>query len=100
MTVKEIVKEYLEENGYDGLCTDNCGCHKDDLFSCGEGCGVDCEPGHKQNCGDCSSKEQCGGPVNGCGLIDDGTFCIFKKTPEEVDLYRAEEGSNVENSKE
>ena len=35
MNVTEIVKKYLEENGYDGLCSDVCGC----------GCDVDDHPG-------------------------------------------------------
>ena len=31
MNVKEIVKKYLDENGFDGLCGFHCGCEKDDL---------------------------------------------------------------------
>ena len=39
ITVKEIVKKYLKENGYDGLVGNECGCDIDDLFPCGlEGC--------------------------------------------------------------
>jgi len=45
-TIKDIVREYLETNGYDGLCTQGCGCHLDDLFPCCDG-GMDCVPGHK-----------------------------------------------------
>ena len=37
MTVKEIVKAYLEENGYDGLyATGDCACKIDDLMPCYE----------------------------------------------------------------
>ena len=47
MTVKEIVKKYLEDNGYDGLCTFDCGCPIDDLIPCGD-CFESCVPGHKK----------------------------------------------------
>ena len=48
--VYEIVKEYLVENGYDGLVTDGCGCSLDDLAPCmDDGCGdfLECRPGYK-----------------------------------------------------
>ena len=32
--VKQIVKEYLKENGYDGLAGDECGCGIENLFPC------------------------------------------------------------------
>ena len=34
MTVREIVKEYLEKNGYDGLFVDECTCSLEDLMPC------------------------------------------------------------------
>jgi hypothetical protein len=34
MNVKEMVREYLYANGYDGLCNDGCGCKNDDLAPC------------------------------------------------------------------
>ena len=38
MTVKEIVREYLEENGFDGLYNvGECGCQNKDLMPCEEG---------------------------------------------------------------
>jgi hypothetical protein len=51
MTVREIVELYLEANGYDGLCGDECGCLKGDLAPC-VGCGdmIDCVPGYKTEC--------------------------------------------------
>ena len=53
MTVIEIIKEYLEKKGYDGLVEidGECGCKKDDLSpdSCLQS---DCEPGYLSPC-DC-----------------------------------------------
>ena len=51
MTVKEIVKQYLEQNGYDGLAGEGCGCLENDLFLCGAD-GSDCVAGHKIIYGD------------------------------------------------
>jgi len=34
LTVREIVKEWLEKCGYDGLAGDECGCPLDDLMPC------------------------------------------------------------------
>lgn len=34
MTTREIIKEYLEKNKYDGLCNDECDCCLEDLMSC------------------------------------------------------------------
>ena len=52
MTVKEIVVEYLEKNGFDGLCNnygycvgDNCGCKKDEIYLCDNFSQV-CEPAY------------------------------------------------------
>jgi len=46
MTVKDIVKQYLENNHYDGLCGEDCGCEKDDLMPCGEDM-RHCVPGYR-----------------------------------------------------
>lgn len=48
MTVEEIIKDYLKENGFDGLCNSyaECGCNIDELIACGNDCS-DCEPGYK-----------------------------------------------------
>jgi len=47
MTIKEIVKQWLEEHGYDGLFDNgDCGCLKDDLMPCGQPSEY-CEAGHK-----------------------------------------------------
>ena len=47
MNVKEIVKKYLDENGFDGLYNDRCGCEKDDLMLCNENL-EKCKPGYKR----------------------------------------------------
>ena len=50
MDVLDIVKKYLDENGYDGLYSDyECACLKDDLAPCGE-MNMDCRAGYKQKC--------------------------------------------------
>jgi len=64
MTVGDIIKKYLDDNGFDGLvCSDGeCGCLKDELAPC-ENVNLDsCEPGYKVNCSaDCPPdvKENC-----------------------------------------
>lgn len=46
MNVKEIIKEYLIKNGYDGLYIPyECACKLDNFVRCGE-IGVDCEAGY------------------------------------------------------
>ncbi len=52
MTTKEIVKAYLEANGFDGLCNaampgDGCGCLIDDLMPCGDQLSQGCTAGYK-----------------------------------------------------
>lgn len=51
MTIKEIVKEYLEQHGFDGLFSYHCACELADLMPC-EGLGLEepialCEPATK-----------------------------------------------------
>ncbi|WP_461247687.1 hypothetical protein [Treponema sp. R6D11] len=61
MTVKEIITDYLKQNGYDGLhshCRDNnlggCGCpiKGNGLFLCGETF-ENCEPAYKHTKTEC-----------------------------------------------
>ena len=49
LTVKKIVKEYLEKNGYDGLFYDDCSCYLEDLIPCGENFEW-CQPGYVGAC--------------------------------------------------
>ena len=46
-TVKEIIKDWLLRNGYDGLYNDDCWCMADDLWACGNI--GECLPGYRQN---------------------------------------------------
>ena len=55
MNVLEIVRQYLESNGYDGLYDDGeCACKRDDLAPCGS-IGHDCMPGYLTAC-DCADE--------------------------------------------
>lgn len=49
MKVIDILKEYLQENGYDGLCNPEaeCGCLIDDLCPCNSYM-LECVPGYKK----------------------------------------------------
>lgn len=49
-TIRTIVREYLEANGFEGLFNDTeCACHLGDLFPCDGPCD-ECEPGYKSAC--------------------------------------------------
>lgn len=69
MTVREIVKQWLVEYGYDGLCGEGCGCPLNDLMSCDTYSAL-CEPGYKVECPDCRyfDTDECVGEP-GCGCI-------------------------------
>lgn len=57
MTVEDIVRDYLERNGYDGLCDPGeCSCGLGSLMHC-DSPNQDCVAGHKVPC-ECS--EDCG----------------------------------------
>jgi hypothetical protein len=51
MDVIDIIREYLEKNGYDGLYNSDleCGCEVDDLAPC-DNVGHDCAAGYKYPC--------------------------------------------------
>lgn len=44
LSVKEVMKKWLANRGYQGLCSEDCGCDIDDLFPCGECCGLAARP--------------------------------------------------------
>ena len=45
-TVGEIVAKYLRANGYDGLCSEECGCLLDDFAPC-DSMSEECQAGIK-----------------------------------------------------
>ncbi len=45
-TVEEIVKQWLEANGYGGLYDEECGCSLDDLMPCGGEFAYRCRAGY------------------------------------------------------
>lgn len=68
MTVKEIIKDYLDKNGFDGLKTIDCGCHKDDLFPCCDYSIVHgCIPGHARKC----TQEDIDNGIENCKVGDE-----------------------------
>lgn len=46
MTAREIVRSYLVEHGYDGLCNEECGCGVKNFGPCG-GLMSDCIPARR-----------------------------------------------------
>jgi hypothetical protein len=52
MNAAAIVRQWLEENGYDGLYSPagECGCPAEELAPCCEAWD-DCEPGYRRDCG-------------------------------------------------
>jgi hypothetical protein len=69
INVKEIVEKYLKENGYHGLCFDDCQCKLDDLMPCsGNWQGFDkCRVGKLKDCNLCASRD-----------CDDDDYCIIE----------------------
>lgn len=54
--VEDIIKQWLKDNGYDGLFHENdCGCWMDRFRPCGESM-AECVPGHKYKCTDQDSE--------------------------------------------
>lgn len=49
-TVASILKEYLQRNGYDGLCGAGCGCEMSELGLCDSDAILNCRPGYKHKC--------------------------------------------------
>jgi len=60
MDVKEIVKTWLKDNDFDGLCNEDCGCGIDDFAPCGDGPYPDCEAAISRVLGDDEYVGDCG----------------------------------------
>ena len=52
VTVQSITANWLKANGYDGLCSDECGCGLDDLAPC-DGAVMKCGPAYRWECAKC-----------------------------------------------
>lgn len=61
-TAKDIVRQWLFANGFDGLYTDECGCARHDLMPCDSGSMQYCQSGHLRPC-DCGEHETHIGPL-------------------------------------
>ena len=62
MNVREIVKAWLTDHGYDGLFSPCCACKLDDLMPCDEP-DAECKPGYLAPCPGPES-EVCDGDCN------------------------------------
>ena len=78
MNVRDIVSEWLQSHGYDGLYSaDECGCLMDNLMPCEEGL-TDCKPGYKiiHDGNGCNPGVECD------EVCDGGDWCISSHKPE------------------
>jgi len=79
--VYAMVREWLVQHGYDGLCNEDCGCGVDDLMPSGECFMVDCVAAHKRPCKN-------GDDCTGCGKYYqggcDGSETIYYQKKEEA----------------
>jgi hypothetical protein len=73
MNVREIIIKYLTENGFDGLCCEDCGCSKDQIVLCEQFC-MDCQPAYKHDHPDCEACD------NNCDAAPDGP-CFSTEKP-------------------
>src|ERR1035441_3957346 len=75
MNAKEIITEYLKNNGYGGLCDfegrEGCACELDDLVCCAEAFD-NCEPCYKvpAHCYDCKNDCECKGETEWCFTLE------------------------------
>ena len=61
MDIRKIAEQWLKENGYEGLCSEDCGCEITDLMPC-DTLSTICEAGYKVPCPggeDCPADGDC-----------------------------------------
>lgn len=65
-SLRDYLTVHLMADGYDGLCSDGCGCETGYLVPCGFD-PQDCETGHKEACTgmDCAEFAHCGMEYDG-----------------------------------
>jgi hypothetical protein len=58
---REIIEKYLRDNGYAGLCAEECGCGLDDFMPCSGEWQLDCKPAYAVKCpkDKCENYEGC-----------------------------------------
>ncbi len=63
MNVYQIVVDYLKTHGYDGLCSQSCGCGIDNLMPCESDIVAGCKPAVKTKCtpDHCPNPDECPG---------------------------------------
>lgn len=85
MDVLGILKQYLIDNGYDGLHTPGeCACKLDDLWPCGEDLSL-CEPGYLADCKGCNHYQDHGEECPYSIDMDAYDFCITTEKREPND---------------
>jgi len=112
MALKEIIKKYLQDHGYDGLVntSDDCGCSVDDLGPCGCINVYECEPAYRKTCAECgnTSCDDWDGADGGCfyaanhalkyhqdKVCLDGWIRVEDRSPEKSGMYRVYDGFDV-----
>ena len=67
ITCRDIVKVWLEANGFDGLCGEECGCGIGEDFSpCGYSDFENCTPAYKISCPNCKEVLYVASKADGC----------------------------------
>jgi hypothetical protein len=83
MTVKEIIEKYLRDNGYDGLCGEDCGCGLDDFTPCMEPIPSECVPGYRVMCDGKFSGDENDDHWHDCPGVEHELFTTEKPTKKE-----------------
>ena len=73
MNLRQIIEKHLKDNGFDGLCGDECGCQTNELWPCDSPDMDVCRPGYKRICP--GANENC----EGCPIPSPGSNCMTTK---------------------